>query len=75
MKQREPAIAVTESAQHRRHALNGVGKLVGHRIAGLVQRRVNVEKLPQYIDMDRRIALEVAAVSQDLAGDLAIQPP
>ena len=75
MEKREPAIAVAVGAEHRRHPLDRLDKRAGQRLAGIVQRRAEVEKLAEYIDMNSRISLDVAAVSQDLAGDLAIQPP
>ncbi len=48
---------------------------LGQRLGGMVQRRANIEKLAEHIDMQRRIALDVSAVRQDLASDFTLQPP
>ena len=74
VKQREPAVAVSERAQHRRHPLDGAGERAGQRLARIVQRRADIEELTEDLRVQRRVALHVPAVGQDLQRDLAFQP-
>ena len=67
VEQRQPAVAMAEEAQHRRHAVDG-GDQLGRRAAlGRRQRRAHVEQMAQHGELQMRRALGHDAVMHDVA--------
>jgi hypothetical protein len=74
VKQREPAVAMAERSQHRRHALDGVRQPRRRWLARIIQRRADIEKLTKNVHVQGGVALHVRAVGQDLPSDFTLQP-
>ena len=74
IEQRQRAVAVSEQAQHRHHAIDGIEQ---HRRRLEAARRIGLsqgQQVVQQVDEHLRVAADVAAIGQDLAAEFVDEP-
>ena len=72
---REIAVGVTEEAQHRHHAVDGVVERRRRRQAARGKQLPQRQQVHQQVDQRAGVAADMAAVRQDLLAQLVDQPP
>ena len=71
---REGAVAVTEEAQHRHHAVDGVLQRRRRRHVARLESLPQRQEIEQDLDQDARVAADMAAIGQDLPVELVGEP-
>ena len=74
VEEREIAVAVTEEAQHRHHAVDGIEQCRRRCDVARGERGAQREQVDQQFDEGAGIAADVAAVGQDLSRQLVREP-
>ena len=75
VEQRQPAVAVAEKAQHRRHASIACCTAGGMSACATRKTAAQIDQVAQYPQLNRRVAAAVAAIGQDLDRQLAFERP
>ncbi len=73
VEQRQPPVTVPPEAQHRRHAVDCGLQFRRHFRPPVANRGTDVDQMPQYRKLNRRAALHMPAIAQDLAVDLPFE--
>ena len=75
VEKRQAPIAVAEAPEHGRHAVDGTLQIDGDLDAGRLQACTDIHQMAQDGELERRVALKMTAVRQNLVLDLPVQEP